>query len=233
VTSEPSRWSQVYTFRASEQAVHSAHRLIMFVDAILAIAATILVLNLHAGTETLSGSLTSQLRSQEASFCSLLLGFLWISGAWVLSHRQLRQLRGVDYYMTLFVIANTLVATLIPFATDLLAAGYQHRDFWVGVETVNVVILLSTILSVFQSRYALRRGLMLHPPRPRASGAHRPIALLIWYAVVTLNVVAVIVTPWAPWVGFAIVVATRLSALMPLGSDRKGLPGDIDLAKAP
>ena len=229
-TPTPSRWAQVYTFRAQDQAVHSAHRLIMFVDAILAIAATILVLNLHASTEVAAGPLATQLRAQEAGFISLLLGFLWMSGTWVLSHRQLRQLRGVDYYMTLFVIANTLVATLIPFATDLLAAGYQHRDFWVGVETVNVIILVSTFLSMLQSRYAHRRGLLLIPPRPRASGAHRPVALLIWYAVVALNVIAVIVTPWWPWVGFAIVVLTRVSALMPLVSDRKGLPGDVDLA---
>ena len=83
---------------------------------------------------------------------------------------------------------------------------------------------------MLQSRYAHRRGLLLIPPRPRASGAHRPVALLIWYAVVALNVIAVIVTPWWPWVGFAIVVLTRVSALMPLVSDRKGLPGDVDLA---
>ena len=227
----PSRLSQIYTLRARDQAVHSAHRLIMFIDAILAIAATILVLNLHTLTEASGGSLVTQLRSQEASFVSLLLGFLWISGSWVLSHRQMRQLRGVDYYMTLFIVANTLIATLIPFATDLLAAGYRHSDFWVGVETVSVVILVSTVLSVLQSRYALRHGLMIAPPAPRASGAHRPIALLIWYAVVTLNVIAVVITPWLPWVGFAIVVLTRISALMPLGSDRKGLPGDIDAAR--
>jgi hypothetical protein len=44
---------------------------------------------------------------------------------------------------------------------------------------------------------------------------------------VTLCVVATVIAKIAPWVSIGIVVATRCSALMPLGSDRKGLTGDI------
>jgi len=220
---------EVYTLKGDNQALHSTHRLVLFIDALLAIATTLLILNLHVFADTPSNSLATQLRGQEANFVSIALGFLWITGTWVLSHRQMRQLRGVNYYMTLLVIANVLTATLIPYATNLLAAGYRHSDFWVGVEAVSVVILLSTVISLFQSRYALHHGLLLNPPKPRPSGAHRPIALVIWYVVVALNVLSVVLAPFAPWASFAIIVATRISALMPLASDRKGLPGDLEL----
>ncbi len=230
-TKKPSWTRGVYTLRSKDQAIHSPHRLVMFIDAILAIAATLLILNLHVSPDTALNGLASQLRHQVANFVSILLGFLWITGTWVLSHRQIRQLRGVNYYMTLYIVANVLTATLIPYASNLLAEGYGHPDFWVGVEAVSVVILISTMLSVLQSRYAIHQGLLLSPPPPRASGSHRPIALIIWYVVVALSVISVIVAPLSPWLAFGIIVTTRISALMPLASDRKGLPGDIDLAE--
>src|SRR5579863_6458066 len=108
---------QIYTFRSSEQAIHSTSRLEAFTDAILAIAATVLILNLKVSTDTGRNGLAHQIYSQRAALVSVLLGFLWIGGAWILSHRSLRELRGVDHYMTLLVIAGTLTVTLIPFAT--------------------------------------------------------------------------------------------------------------------
>jgi len=218
---------QIYTLKAEDQALHAAGRLTVFIDGILAIAATLLVLDLQVDFDTSSNSLQHQIASQGANLVAIALGFLWIAGTWVLSHRQVRQLRGVDHYMSLYVLASTLVVTLIPFATKLLAAGYGHPDFWVGVEAVNVVILISTVLSVFSSRYAHHHQLLILTPPARSAGQRRPVALVIWYTIVTLCVVATVIAKMAPWVSIGIVVATRLSALMPLGSDRKGLPGDI------
>jgi uncharacterized membrane protein len=203
----------VYTFRAADQAVHPAARLAGFTDAILAIAATLLVLQLTVTADRPGQGLAHQIWGQRAALVSVLLGFIWIAGAWVLSHRSLRQLRGVDHYMTLLVIASTLSITLIPFATLLLAHGYNHGDFWVGVETVCLVVLIGTVLSAVGTDYA-------HRPEQRRA------ALAIWYAVTTLVVVAVLVAPWVPWLAFVIVVVTRLSALLPLYSDRVGYASD-------
>jgi len=208
----------VYTFRAADQAVHPATRLAGFTDAILAIAATLLVLQLTVTADRPGHGLGHQIWSQRAALVSVLLGFIWIAGAWVLSHRSLRQLRGVDHYMTLLVIASTLSITLIPFATLLLAHGYNHGDFWVGVETVCLVVLIGTVLSALGTDYAHRHRLLA----AAASPEQRRAALTIWYAVTTLVVVAVLVAPWVPWLAFVIVVFTRLSALLPLYSDRVG-----------
>jgi uncharacterized membrane protein len=208
---------QVYTFRASEQAVHPATRLAGFTDAILAIASTVLVLNLTVHHDTPGNGLAHQIDGQRAALLSVLLGFVWIVGGWVLSHRSLRQLRGVDHYMTLFVVTSTLSITLIPFATLLLANGYGHPDFWIGVEAVSSVVLVGTVLSALGTDYAHRHGLI----EMAAPSQHRA-ALMIWYAVMVLVVLAVVLAPFAPWVALGIVVVTRLSALLPLASDRAG-----------
>jgi TMEM175 potassium channel family protein len=206
----------VYTFRAADQGVHPATRLAGFTDAILAIAATLLVLNLTVTSDRPGNGLAHQISTQRAALVSVLLGFIWIAGQWVLSHRTLRQLRGIDHYMTLLVIASTLSITLIPFATLLLAHGYGHADFWVGVEAVCLVVLIGTVLSALGTDYAHRHGLLAVPAAP----VQRRAALTIWYAVTSLVVLAVLLAPWVPWLAFAIVVFTRLSALAPLASDR-------------
>ncbi|HLK45040.1 MAG TPA: TMEM175 family protein [Acidimicrobiales bacterium] len=216
--------SRVYTFRASDQAVHPTTRLAGFTDAILAIASTVLVLNLTVRAEQTGGTLSHQIAAQRPALLSVLLGFVWIVGAWVLSHRALRQLRGVDHYMTLYVVAGTLSITLIPFATLLLANGYGHPDFWIGTEAVSLVVLIGTVLSALGTDYAHRRGLLV----PGTDPSQRAAALTIWYAVLALVVLAAILAPFVPWASLAIVIVTRVSALLPLGSDRAGYAGDPD-----
>lgn len=216
-------WRRIYTFRAGDQAIHSPARLAVFTDAILAIAATVLVLDLHVAPDISRHGLASQINAQRATLASVFLGFLWITGTWVLSHRSLRQLRGVDHYMTLFVVGGALTITLIPFATLLLGVGYGHGDFWVGVEAVSIVILLGVVFSALGTDYAHRRGLLVAGSTP----AQRRAALTIWYAVMGLVLLAVFTAPFVPWFALACVVVTRISALLPLGSDRAGLPGDL------
>jgi uncharacterized membrane protein len=157
-----------------------------------------------------------------------MLGFLWITGAWVLSHRAMRQLRGVDHYMTLLIISRALVITLIPFATSLLASGFNHPDFWVGVEAVSIVILIETVIGAFSTDYAHRRGLLAIP----ATEGQRRAALTVWAIILGLTVLACVSAPFSPWFALSLVILTRVSSVMPLGSDRKGLPGDLDAVNA-
>jgi uncharacterized membrane protein len=214
---------RIYTFRAKDQAVHGTHRLASFTDAILAIAATVLVLDLTVRVDTSSNGLVHQINMQRYQLASVLLGFVWITGQWLLSHRTLRQLRGVDHYMTLLVIAAALDITLIPFATLLLAEGYGHADFWVGVLAVSLVLLVGNVLSALSSWYSHDHDLMIAESAP----AGRRTALRIWVFFIAVVLVAVVVARWAPWVALTLVILERISALMPLGSDRAGVAGDL------
>jgi uncharacterized membrane protein len=148
-----------------------------------------------------------------------LLGFIWITGAWLLSHRQLRQLRVVDHYLTLLSIATALTYCLIPVATQMLAEGYGHDDFYVGVEAVSLVVFAGTALAFGATRYAHRHGLLLET---NTDDTTRRWALWIWWVVTVMVIVACVIAPVAPWVAVVLVVITRISAVLPLGSDREG-----------
>lgn len=215
--------SSYYVFRPSDQAVHPAGRLAGFTDAILAIAATLTVLNLVTRVDAPGDGLAHQIATQKAVLLSTLLGFMWITGAWVLSHRALRQLRGADHYMTLLVIARSLIITLIPFATSLLARGVGHGDFWIGVEAVAVVILLESLFAVAGTAYSHHRGLLSIP----STREMRRLALGVWAFWIAVTVVACVTAPLWPWFALTLVVLTRVSSVMPVGADRKGLFGDV------
>jgi uncharacterized membrane protein len=206
---------KVYTFRPARQAVHRVERLTYFNDAIIAIAATLTVLNLVTGPDLSGNGLAHQIAHQEAVLLSTLLAFGWIAGTWILSHRSLRQLRGVDHYMTLLVIARTLVITLIPFTTALLARGVGHSDFWVGVEGVSLVIFAEVVLAAAGTAYAHGRGLLVTP----ASPSQRRAALTTWIVIIAVTALACVVAPWVAWLALAIDIATRVSSLLPLASD--------------
>jgi uncharacterized membrane protein len=225
----PGLLARVYTFNPRDQAVHPAGRLAGFTDAILAIAATLTVLNLTTALDRPGNSLAHQLDAQKAVLLSTLLGFMWITGAWVLSHRALRQLRGADHYLTLLVIARSLVITLIPFATSLLARGFGHDDFWVGVEAIAIVIFIESIFAASCTYYAHRRHLNV----ATASPAERAFAMRVWFVVIAAVVVACVSAPWSPWFALAIVVLTRVSSVLPVGADRRGLFGDVGTAEEP
>jgi hypothetical protein len=52
-------------------------------------------------------------------------------------------------------------------------------------------------------------------------------ALAIWYAVLALATIAVVIARFAPWFALSFIVIIRISAVLPLSADRRGLPGDI------
>ena len=215
--------SRIYVLRPRDQAVHPAGRLAGFTDAILAIAATLTVLNLSTSVDHPGNRLGHQIGSQKAVLFATALAFMWITGSWVLSHRALRQLRGADHYMTLLVISRSLVITLIPFATSLLARGVGHDDFWVGVEAVAIVILVEQLLATAGTDYAHRQGLTLTPSTP----ASRRFAVRMWGFWIAITVAAILVAPWVDWLALVLIIVTRISSLLPIASDRRGLYGDL------
>jgi uncharacterized membrane protein len=212
---------KIYTFRPERQSVHRTERLTYFNDAIIAIAATLTVLNLTTSPDLPGDRLGHQIASQEAVLLTTLLAFGWIAGTWILSHRSLRQLRGVDHYMTLLIIFRTLTIALIPFATALLARGVGRPDFWVGVEAVSLLIFAEVTLAASATAYAHARG--LH--ERAASPSQRRAALTTWVVILAITAAACIVAPWMPWLALGLNIATRVSSLLPLASDAAS-PGD-------
>jgi hypothetical protein len=59
------------------------------------------------------------------------------------------------------------------------------------------------------------------------NAADRAFAMRVWFVVIGVVVIACVTAPWWPWFALGIVVLTRVSSVLPVGADRKGLVGDV------
>jgi uncharacterized membrane protein len=103
----------------------SAGRLQSYVDAILAIAATLLILNVTAGG---SGTLAHRLVHSWPSYAAYAVSFLTIGVIWINHHAILRLVEQPD---PLFVIQNLLLLLFVgflPFPTHVFADALRTGD---------------------------------------------------------------------------------------------------------
>jgi uncharacterized membrane protein len=103
--------------------VNDSKRLEAFSDGVMAIAITLLVLDLHvppAADAELHG-LTTALAHQWPSYAAYLVSFLIIGIIWINHHAMFSLVRRVDRPVLFTNLALLMVVSLIPFPTELLA----------------------------------------------------------------------------------------------------------------
>jgi uncharacterized membrane protein len=97
----------------------SPGRLETFSDGVFAIAATLLVLELHVPPAG-SGPLVSQLVAQWPSYAAYLVSFLTIGIIWVNHHAMFALVRRVDRPMLFLNLLLLLAVSVIPFPTAIV-----------------------------------------------------------------------------------------------------------------
>ena len=105
----------------------TAGRVEAFSDAVFAIAITLLVLDLGAGSGP--GSLAHRLGEQWPGYISYLLSFLNIGIVWLNHHSIFSRLRGVDHGLVLLNLLLLLIVSVLPFPTSVLGDALQEGDF--------------------------------------------------------------------------------------------------------
>jgi uncharacterized membrane protein len=105
----------------------TAGRVEAFSDAAIAIAITLLVLQLDAGRG--EGSLADRLGQQWPLYASYLLSFVNIGTVWLNHHSIFSRLRGVDHGLVLLNLLLLLVVSALPFPTKVLGEALQEADF--------------------------------------------------------------------------------------------------------
>lgn len=141
------------------QDLESTRDLSGWVDAIVAIAATLLVLDLRL-PEHAHGDLGHALAAERQHYAAYALGYVLVVLGWINSKRLLRYLIGVDYYLTMLVIATNGAWTLSPFAVGTLAsAGHDVHDLSSAARLMSGIITGSMIFWACAVTYASRRGL--------------------------------------------------------------------------
>jgi TMEM175 potassium channel family protein len=131
-------------------------RLLTFVDAIAAIAITLLVLPLVELTSevTPGGSVASVLRANQPLLWSFVLSFAVISRFWFAQHRSLRHVLYAHDGLTALLMLWTLTIVFLPFPTALVAqAGDQvtTKVVYIGTLIVSTVVIALMDLVIIQN----------------------------------------------------------------------------------
>jgi uncharacterized membrane protein len=217
-----------FTFRGSEQRVRPIEPLTVFTDAILAIAATVLIFELRIPRELAPHSLWRVLTDQWTTLLALLMSYLWLTSAWLNFRRLRRMLRGVDHYATVMYLLLVMTVTLIPPVMLMFTRSIGTPDFHLGVQLLAGLGLLNGIIICFLLAYAARRGLGVPTMTPLA---WREV-LVPNYVLTTLDLVVIVVAAWLPWLVLAFICVDWMYSLLPLFTDRVGAeedtPDDID-----
>ncbi len=149
-------------------------RLITFVDAVVAIAITLLVLPL---VEVLRRpardmDLAAVLAEDAAQFGAFLLSFVVIARLWLAHHRLVERVGAYDSAFVLVNLGWVLTVVLLPFATQVLAVYGNDRPAiatYIGTMTASSACLSVLSVLVWRRPSLRRAGTDTQPDLPWAS----------------------------------------------------------------
>ena len=129
-------------------------RLLTFVDAIAAVAITLLILplvDLAGDIHSEDDSVTELIRSHSGQFWSVALSFAVIARLWVAQHRVMRPVLATNRVVLAALLLWTLAIVFLPFPTALLSHGGEQRitkALYVGCLAVSSLCLVAVAVAV-------------------------------------------------------------------------------------
>jgi uncharacterized membrane protein len=185
------------TLRPGQQAQFGWGRVDAFIDAIYAIAATLLVLELRP-PHAEEGQLGQALLDQWPTYLVYALGFVQIVGGWGVLRRVSAWSIGIDHYGMLLVMGAVLTFSLQPFVFGVMVEAIHDRDdFTAAVRLLAVVLLISMVCFCSMMVYLRRRGFFRPDLDPELfEVAYRMASTAVVWPILTLALTWVI-GPWA------------------------------------
>lgn len=210
-------WS--HPLRPSQQASFGWGRVDAFIDAVYAIAATLLVLELRP-PEAENGHLASALVDQWPTYLVYMLGFVQIVGGWGVMRRVSAWSWGLDHYAMLLVMFTTLTYSLQPFTLTVLAdAADDRNDFIAGIRLLAIVLMIDTVAFSMMMIYLRRRGMFrTEVLDPRLFEIAYRLATTVWIWPILALGLSFVIGPFA----LAPIVIFLLIALVPIEPLRAG-----------
>lgn len=197
---------------ASSDSTFGTTRTEAYTDAVFAIAATLLVLDLTTdsfGKIRSDHEMWAALSAIWPNIISFIVSFALLSGMWMIHLRQFRDVRAVDTTLLWLNNARLLFVVLIPFTTAL-TSGYS--DYLAGRILLPIDFFFVALLGHLSWRWAAARGGHLLKPEAyekRAAGAAGGIAAVCCAAI------AVALSPWfGSWAFLAFLLNGPLTALL-------------------
>lgn len=169
-----------------------------FSDGVIAIAITLLVLDIRVPEPGPGASLAHRLAEQWPSYAAYVVSFLTIGIIWINHSAMLRRLKGVDHSILVLNLLLLMTVAVLPFTTALMAAYLKASS---GERLAAAIyggsfLLMSVAFFTMQQHLMRRRVDLLHDhltPEVRRGVLRRNAAGLLPYAVATA---AAAITPY-------------------------------------
>src|SRR5690348_7122540 len=151
----------------NEDIEQGTERLAAFSDAVIAIAITLLVLEIHVPqVEDQSGdtSLITALLNQWPSYLGYVLTFLIVGILWTNLHNQFRYIVRTTHNFLILNVLLLLIIGLFPFFTALLADYIlDPKKHQVVVQLYMGAALVSSLVFIALWEYAIHDNKLVHP----------------------------------------------------------------------
>jgi uncharacterized membrane protein len=165
-----------------------AGRTISFSDAVIAIAITLLALDLkvpQVSESSASADLPRALLELWPNLFSFILSF-WIIGSYWLAHRRISQLVGAyDRRMVLINLLFLMWIVLMPFSTALVGE-YEHQQLPVVIYAVHNILTSLTLTWLW--RHAIRDGRLVEANLDPSLVRHSNVRSLVVQGVFLLSI---------------------------------------------
>ena len=192
----------------------SKTRIEAFSDAVIAVAITLLALDLHVPDPAGPGSLAHRLGEQWPNYAAYVVSFLTIGIIWINHHAMLQRLVSVDHAILVLNLLLLLTIGVLPFSTALMA---EYLDASHG-QNLAAVIYGGSFLLMSLAFFAMQRHLLLSKqhllkdhltPEVRQAVLRRNAMGLLPYAVASVGGVL------SPYLTLAICAAVAVFYALP------------------
>jgi len=202
------------------RATMSTSRLEAFSDGVIAVAITLLVLDLRVPSPATPGSLARHLADQWPSFAAYFVSFLTIGVVWINHHAMLRRLASADHSVLMLNVALLMTIVVLPFTTSLMSAyltapAGQHLA---AVIYGGSFLVFRLVFLVMQRHLLIHRAHLMHePPTPalRRAILRRTAIGVVPYLLATLGGLL------SPYLTLAINGSVALFYSLPAPDDRR------------
>jgi uncharacterized membrane protein len=195
----------------------STSRLEAFSDGVLAIAATLLALNIQVPPARPGTTLADQLGAQWPSYVAYATSFLTIGIIWVNHHAMIHRLRRIDHTTMVLNLALLISIGLLPFTTALLAAYLKEgQGQGLAAAIYGGSLLLMSIAFAITNRHTLRRR--AHLLEVDLDDDQRRRILILGVSGCVPYLLATALAPFSPYVTLAICAAVAGFYATPIAS---------------
>ena len=169
----------------------SKTRLEAFSDGVIAVAITLLALDLHVPNPAGAGTLAHNLGEQWPNYAAYVVSFLTIGIIWINHHAMLQRVVSVDHAILLHNLLLLMTIVVLPFSTALMAEylkASHGQKLAAGVWSGSFLVM-SIAFFAMQRHLLIAKQHLLHDhltPELRSWVLRRNAVGLLPYAIATL-----------------------------------------------